>query len=190
MWLWALVYGGLATVVDPFETLGIPPRFELDLAAVEQRHRELSKALHPDRYAGRPSSERRLSLGKAIEVNEAMRLVRDPIKRAEALIRRAGVTLTETSEPVTSQELLMDMMDAREELGKARATRDLASVRGIGAAMRARAEATMRALGEQLDSADGSADRLREALPRLGELRYVRRFLDEVDAIEGDLEGL
>lgn len=176
--------------MDPFETLGIAPRFGLDLATVEQRHRELSRALHPDRYAGRPSSERRLALGKAIEVNEALRLVRDPSKRAEALLRRAGVVLTETSEPTSSQELLMEMMDAREELATAQATRDLVRLRRVGAAMSERAAATMRALGERLDGANGSADRLREALPLLGELRYVRRFLDEVAAIEEDLEGL
>jgi molecular chaperone HscB len=176
--------------MDPFETLGIAPRFAFDLATVEQRHRELSRALHPDRYAGRPSSERRLALGKAIEVNEAMRLVRDPIKRAEALIRRSGVALTETSEPTSSKELLMEMMDAREELATAQAKRDLEQLRRVGAAMSERAATTMQALGERLDGANGSADRLREALPLLGELRYVRRFLDEVAAIEEDLEGL
>ena len=56
---------------DPFETLGVEARFDLDLRAVEQRHRDLSKALHPDRYTGAPAAERRMSLSRAIDVNEA-----------------------------------------------------------------------------------------------------------------------
>src|SRR5689334_12410104 len=80
---------------DPFEVFGIPPRFEVDLAALELRHRDLSKALHPDRYAGAPAAERRLALNRAIEVNEAWRVLREPVKRAEALFARAGVPVGE-----------------------------------------------------------------------------------------------
>ena len=40
------------SAVDPFATLGVPRRFDVDLAAVEKTHRELSRALHPDRYVG------------------------------------------------------------------------------------------------------------------------------------------
>ncbi len=68
--------------MDPFATLGIDPAFNIDLAAVEQRHRDLSRALHPDKFSGAPAAERRLALNRAIEVNEAWRAVRDPIRRA------------------------------------------------------------------------------------------------------------
>ncbi len=67
---------------DPFDTLGVEPRFDLDLAALERRHRDLSRALHPDRYAGAPAAERRLALGRAIDANEALRVLKDPIRRA------------------------------------------------------------------------------------------------------------
>ncbi len=42
--------------MDPFATLGIEPRFDLDVRAVEARHRELSRTLHPDRYSGAPAA--------------------------------------------------------------------------------------------------------------------------------------
>ena len=79
---------------SPFVVLEIEPRFDLDPAALEARHKELSRALHPDRYAGRPASERRLALSKAIEVNEAYRALRDPIKRAEAVARSRSIPTT------------------------------------------------------------------------------------------------
>ena len=80
--------------MDPFATLGIARAFDVDLAAVEKTHRELSRALHPDRYVGAPArASARAALAKAVEVNEAWRVVRDPIRRAEALLALAGVAV-------------------------------------------------------------------------------------------------
>ncbi len=42
-------------MIDPFSTLGLPVRFALAPKELEARHRELSKALHPDRYAATAS---------------------------------------------------------------------------------------------------------------------------------------
>ena len=41
------------------------------------------------------ASERRAALSKAVEVNEAWRVVRDPIRRAEALLALAGTAAGE-----------------------------------------------------------------------------------------------
>jgi molecular chaperone HscB len=74
-------------------------RFDLDVAALDARRKELSRALHPDRFASSPAAERRMALGRAIEVNEAFRALRDPIRRAEALARSLELPVGETSEP-------------------------------------------------------------------------------------------
>jgi molecular chaperone HscB len=171
-------------MADPFETLGVEPRFAIDLAAVEQRHRDLSRALHPDRYAGAPAAERRLALGRAIDANEAIRVLKDPIRRAEALLRRAGVPVGETNEPKPPPDLLMEMMESREELAAAGRAKDLGKVALLASAMRARAGDVEQRLGQILDAdhQDPTA-----ALPLLGELRYLRRFLDEAAALEDEL---
>ncbi len=113
--------------MDPFATLGVEPRFDLDLAAVEKTHRELSRALHPDRYVSAGASERREALGKAVEVNEAWRILRDPIRRAEALLVARGVTIAEGSEPQADPEFLMEMLEQREALDEAKQAKDLAA---------------------------------------------------------------
>ena len=172
---------------DPFATLGIEPRFEIDLRQMEQRHRDLSRALHPDRYSGTPAAERRLALGRAIEVNDSFRLLRDPIRRGEALMRRAGIPVGETEEPKPTMELLMEMMESREELSDAARKKDAAAIKKLGDAMRAREETVIASLGAGFDEAGGDRDRLRAILPKLGELRYLRRFLDEVSALEEEL---
>lgn len=170
---------------DPFQTLGVEPRFDIDLRAVEQRHRDLSRALHPDRYADAPSAERRMSLSRAIEVNEAFRALRDPVRRAEALLARAGVKFGETSEPKAEPALLMDMMEAREELSEASRAKDRARVAKLASAMRRREAGCLERLGRGFDASVG--EEAVALLPTLAELRYLRRLLDDVSALEEEL---
>jgi len=172
---------------DPFETLGVEPRFDIDLAALEQRHRDLSRALHPDRYSGAPAAERRLALGRAIDVNEAFRVLKSPIRRAEAILRRAGVAVGETSEPRAPADLLMEMMELREDLSEAARARDLGRVARLAQGMRVRQGEVARRLGGLLDDGREDPQKMTAALPSLGELRYIGRFLDEVSAIEDEL---
>jgi molecular chaperone HscB len=170
---------------DAFTTLGLEPKFGIAVTDLERRHKELSKALHPDRYAAAPSAERRMALSRAIEVNEAFRKLKDPVKRAEEVLRRAGVPVGETSEPKPSADLLMEMMESRETLADAARKRDVATVTKLGGEMQTRETRLLEKLGGILDGA-GPKD---AALPILGELRYTRRFLDEVAAQEEALLG-
>jgi molecular chaperone HscB len=170
---------------DPFALLGLEPAFELDLRHLEARHRELSRTLHPDRYAGRPSSERRQALGRAIEVNEAFRRLRDPIRRGEALLAHFGRPVSETGAERAEPALLMEVMERREALGDARRSRDLAAVRALAASVR---ERETHVLGELSAAFDRAPPELVRAERLLGELRYHRRFLDEAAAAEDDLD--
>jgi molecular chaperone HscB len=173
---------------DPFDTLGVPPGFDLDLEAVEKRHRELSKTLHPDRYAGRPAAERRQALGRAIEVNEAWRVLKDPVRRAEALLARLGVEVPEGQEPRATPELLMQMMELREGLSEARQNQDLRSVAALSRQVRDEQERVLAQIADRFENPAGAVLLAKDELVQLlGELRYHRRFLQEAAAIEDEL---
>jgi len=170
--------------MDPFAALGIPRSFDVDLASAERAHRELSRALHPDKFIGTGSSDRRAALGKAVEVNEAWRVVRDPIRRAEALFRLAGVPTGESDAPQPAPDFLMEMIEQREALSEAKRARDRDAVRAMAKAIDARAREVERSLAAGF--ARGEAVAL---VGRLGELRFYRRFLDEVSVIEDELDA-
>ena len=173
---------------DPFATFGLTPAFELDLSELEQRHRELSRALHPDRYAGRGASERRQALGKAIEVNEAWRQLKSPVKRAEALLERLGLAVSEEQEPKPAPEFLMEVMERREELADARRAADAARVEQLADQARKERERVLGELGALFGRALGSGSSMGpELLSRVGELRYFERFLEEVSAIQDEI---
>jgi molecular chaperone HscB len=179
--------------MDPFELLGVERRFDLDLKVLEKTHRELSRALHPDKYAQAGASERRAVLEKAASVNEAWRVVRDPIRRAEALFRLVGIPVGEDNEPKSTPAFLMEVLEEREALADARAAKDLAKVRKIGAAMEKRAQETEAKLAAgfaSLPTNGALPDRaaVEKLVPLLGELRFFKRFLDEVSAIEEENE--
>lgn len=170
--------------MDPFETLGVEPAFALDVAVLEQRHRDLSRALHPDRHASAGAAERRMALGRAIEVNEAYRILKDPVRRAEALLARRGIPSGEGKEPPASPALLMEVMERREALAEIRHSKDEAALSRVIAEVRLVEQRTQAALGSEF--ASGSPNSA-EILKRIGELRYYRRFLDEAAAIADDL---
>jgi len=176
--------------MDPFAVLGLPRRFGIDLKDAEARHLELSKALHPDRYASSGAAERRMALSRAVEVNEAWRALRDPIKRAEAFLKLSGLEneIGETREPKPTGAFLMEVMEARERLDDAKASRDASAVATVVNEAKAQFRETEAELARALDSAD-SIDLLRATIPVLGRLRYAARFLEEARNAEDDVAG-
>jgi molecular chaperone HscB len=175
-------------VNDPFATLGLARRYDLDLSELERRYRDLQRALHPDRHTTKPASERRMTLQKAVEVNEAYRILRDDQRRAEALLAALGGETRAEPDRAADPELLMEMMELREALSEAKAAGDTAGVARLAERVtRERAETrekllrSFAALPEKpVASALGPA---RELVSRL---KYYQRFLDEVAVFEDE----
>jgi molecular chaperone HscB len=168
--------------MNPFATLGIAPTYDLDVGAVEKTHRELSRAMHPDRYAASGASERREALARAVEINEAWRIVRDPLRRAEALLSLRGIAVGESDGPALDPEFLMQMLEQREALSVARGVGNRSVIRGLGETIGVAFRETERELCHGLIM--GARELLVAAV---GKLRFYRRFLDEVSAIEDEL---
>jgi molecular chaperone HscB len=89
--------------VDYFSFFGLPPKLNLDVAALERDFYELSRRLHPDLNARAGSQEQEWSLEQSSMLNDAYRTLRDPIKRTEYLLHLEGVALEEQSKIATEQ---------------------------------------------------------------------------------------
>jgi molecular chaperone HscB len=172
---------------DHFAVLGVEPRFDLEPSALESRYRDLSRKLHPDRYARSDPRARKAALQQTVQLNEAWRALKEPLRRAEYLLELQGVRIATDDGGARSggvaapPALLMEILELREELGEARAAGDDAKVARMGEAMRARAAAATARVAEGLRGASGTE--AFEAVAReLVALRYYRRFLDEVEA--------
>lgn len=98
-----------------FELLGLPENFRLDLKALEQAYFSAQKAIHPDRFIGKPEAERTLSILRSQQVNDAYETLKNPLTRAEYILQLHGYDpLAEDSQ--VSPVLLAEMMELRERL--------------------------------------------------------------------------
>jgi molecular chaperone HscB len=172
-------------LVNPFSVLGLADAFDVDMPALEKTHRELSRALHPDRYAQAPSGERRAALERAVEVNEAFRAVRDPLTRAERLFVLRGVPVGDGHEPKPDSTFLMDVLEKREALSDAKDAKDATKIRALGEEARAEEARVLASLSKAFSEPKNA---LAKHLGLLGELRFFRRFIEEVSAVEDELD--
>jgi molecular chaperone HscB len=177
---------------DHFQVLGAPRRFALDLAALERRYKDLTKVLHPDRFARADQRARRASLARSVQLNEAWRTLKDPVRRAEYLLALQGIEVGgeqgtvrrqgENKERVpVPQALLLEVMELREGLAEARAAHDSTRVAALSATVQGRRD---EALARAANALDASPARLDEAAGALVAVRYYDRFLDEAVAPE------
>jgi molecular chaperone HscB len=179
--------------LDHFQVLGAERRFDLDETELERRYRELHRVVHPDRFARADARARRASLARSVQLNQAWKTLRDPVKRAEYLLELAGVEVggeegTKRPGPdgqkvrvPVPQELLMEVLEMREALLEARGEGDETRVAALAADVRARKTAAMAAVAAALGGQPPDLDR---ASHQLVAVRYLDRFLDEVAAHE------
>jgi molecular chaperone HscB len=182
---------------DHFAVLGVERRYDLDAGELEARYKELSRKLHPDKFAKADPRAKRAALQRTVQLNDAWRALKEPLRRAEYLLELGGVKLATDDGGARSggvaapPELLMEILELREELSEARAAHDDAKVTRMGEAMRARAAEAAARVARGL-AGGGTAlptARLEDVAQELVTLRYYRRFLDEVAAHDEARQG-
>ena len=107
-----------------FEIFEVPVSYDVDLEQVQQRYRELQKAVHPDKYANASSQERRLSMQHTSLINQAFQALKDPVERAVYLLQLKGQDFAMDNETTMDASFLMEQMEMREALEHVRSKPD------------------------------------------------------------------
>ena len=182
---------GSAPGTDRFAVLGLPRKFEVDLAAAEAAYKDLSRQLHPDRFAKADPRARKAALARTVEINDAWRTVKDPVRRAEYLLELAGYALgggeksaemSKTRKVSAPPTFLVEILELRDELAAAQKAGDAVKVAFMTEDVRGRAAEAMKTIGTSIDGA--TPESFDVAARALMSLRYYQRFLDEVSAHE------
>jgi molecular chaperone HscB len=84
--------------VSCFALFGLPPKLDLDLAALEKQFYRYSRKLHPDVHVRAAEEEQQWSLAQASLLNDAYRTLKDPVERTRYLLKLEGVQLEEDRE--------------------------------------------------------------------------------------------
>ena len=166
-----------APVVDYFVYLGLPQKLQIDRQELEGRFYELSRRLHPDRFFRRADRERRLAEEATARLNDAYRTLKDPVARAEYLLRLHGLNKTEQKSSNVPPELLEEVFELNLALEEIRSGDQ--SARPQIEEARRRFEGMLEDLHRSLETCFAEWDRSgsREALEKIYGLLNRRNYL-------------
>ena len=193
---------------DYFSFFGLPRRLGIEAADLERRFRDLSRQFHPDYFYNAPPAERLASLERSSYLNDAYRVLRNPVSRIEHLLAIEGVPAAKSDEADAGSArvppaLLEEVFALNEELDEIRELRESG---GDPEPLRARLEAArkpierkrdehereLKELSARWDSQDGAPPAERRAtLDALREQLLERSYINNLLAtIEREVSGL
>jgi molecular chaperone HscB len=181
-----------------FELFDLPRKLWIEMGALEQKFLQLSWKLHPDNFVNASEHERELSLQRSSELNDAYRVLRDPVARVEYLLGIEGARKEGEHKQQAPPELLEEVFELNEALDELRQAKvgggDLAALKSrLESAQKnfqdklGEVDAQLQASARRWDAASdaSSADADRKAIMvRLNELlnrrSYIRNLVNNV----------
>ena len=106
---------------DYFTCLGLPRLLTIDATGLENKFYEMSRSFHPDFFQTKTDAERTISLENSALLNTAYRTLKDPIQRAEYLVRLEAGAVKEirNQPPADLFEEILSLQDDLEEFREA-----------------------------------------------------------------------
>ncbi len=181
-----LAAGGLPSLAsDYFQFFGLQRKLTMDLEDLQKRFYQLSRLLHPDRYQRKGADEQQYSLDATAILNDAYRVLRDPLQRAEYVLKQEGFEIGEQRSKDVPPELLEEVFElnmALEEMreGDASARPQLEDARQKFLTMRDEIDGQLVALFTKYDASPDKSV-LSEIRAVLNRRRYIRNLVSEVE---------
>ena len=109
----------LSAELDSFAALELPRKLAIDLPALERVYHDLSRKIHPDRYASSPALVRNASLRGAAVLTRSYRTLRDPVARALYWLELRKEKLAENNKSVPP-DLAAMVFEVQEQIAELR----------------------------------------------------------------------
>lgn len=177
-----------APTPDYYEFFDLPRRLAVDSGELKNRFYMLSRLLHPDRYTRRSEQEKRFSLEASSILNDAYRVLKDPIQRAEYVLRQEGFPIGDQRNKDVPPELLEEVFELNMALDELRGgdldvLPQLEVMRRNFLQMLAEMDRELEALFVRHDAAPPAGRRqvLAEIRAMLNRRRYISNLVQEVD---------
>jgi molecular chaperone HscB len=176
---------------DHFEVFGLSRAYHLDQKELESRYLTLQKETHPDRFVKALPRERAEAVARNTELNDAYKVLKNDIKRAEYILFLEGISVgDEKAQSVTATtrqinidpKFLIEVMELREALTEARAEGNEDLIQSLTEDVLARGAAAKKVISEGFAAyEDGDRRKLDAIAKALISLRYYGRFMDAVE---------
>lgn len=176
-------------MTDYFDFFGLPRQLELDEGDLQKKFYELSRKFHPDRFARGTPAEQQEALEATSILNDGYRILRDPVQRAEYLLKQNGFDIGEQRSKDVPPELLEEVFELNEQLEELRsghedAAEPLRRSRDHFLQLLAEVDDALRRefrahdASSERETREASLGRMRGVLNRR---RYIRNLLNEVE---------
>jgi molecular chaperone HscB len=136
---------------DHFSLFALPRKLWIEMSALEKKFLELSWKLHPDKFVNASSAEQEASLRRSSELNDAYRVLRDPVARIEYLLELEGMRKEGEHKQQAPPELLEEVFELNESLDELREAK--ASGADLGS-LKSRLEAEEKNFQQKLNEVD------------------------------------
>ena len=170
-----------------FELFGLPVTYIVDSQALSERYRELQRVVHPDRFTSASAQEQRFSLQQATQVNEAFETLKDPLKRAQYLLGLHGINMEIGQETTRDTAFLMEQLELREELEKARSKADPhAALDDLMQRISVMIKQQVAQIAVQFET--GTDEQLEAARESVRKMQFLNKLHSEAENLEAELE--
>ncbi|MCU7938425.1 MAG: Fe-S protein assembly co-chaperone HscB [gamma proteobacterium symbiont of Bathyaustriella thionipta] len=175
-----------------FSLLGLPVSFSVDKKSLTENYHDIQKSIHPDKFANASDLERRLSVQKAAQINDALETLKNPTQRSIYLLSLYGIELGENNNSV-DPAFLMEQMELRENLSQVSDKADpLDALDTILEDVKSRINQTINSLEtlfQQLLSDDekNEDELLKKLTPQVLKMQFLNRLQEECMNKEEDL---
>jgi molecular chaperone HscB len=136
---------------DYFSLFGLPRKLWLEMSALEKKFLELSWKLHPDKFVNASPADQESSLKGSSELNDAYRVLRDPVARVEYLLAIEGMRKEGEHKQQAPPELLEEVFELNESLDE---LREAKTSGGDLASLKARLQSAEKNFQEKLNEVD------------------------------------
>ena len=160
---------------NPFKVFDLPVNFQLDTQALNERYLALQKSLHPDNFASADVGQQRLAMHKSTEVNDALKTLKDPILRAEAIIALNNVEQKSTQDVA----FLMQQLQWREQLEELENQKDKQALSVFAKEIKQETQTLLVALADRIEGAQWA-----QAIQFCDKLRFIRKLSEEIERVE------
>jgi molecular chaperone HscB len=158
-----------------FDLFGLPRLYKIDLVELEHKWKSISAQVHPDRFASASAAEKRVAVEWSARVNEAYRILKDPVKRAEYLCVLAGFEHDERTQSPMNIDFLENQMAWREALEQARLNQHAVDLKALQSSVFEASNTYELSVGDLLDQQQWQI-----AGERLREWMFIQKFSQEV----------
>src|ERR1700722_19522396 len=105
---------------DYFAIFSLPRKLWIEMPGLEQKFLQLSWKLHPDNFVNASAQEQASSLKRSSALNDAYRVLRDPVARVEYLLEIEGARKEGEQKQQAPPELLEEVFELNESLDELR----------------------------------------------------------------------